>query len=306
MNLENKKQVAILSIAVGLGVVAVAIMGKVVAQMVEKEREAITAEMQKKNAVVINELELVKDEMRKMVAQQQQLAQQQQQIKEQAIAAAEEASRKKAAEAAGGVIDSTVFAMMTPPGKRAITIEIESLSAVGGLVNPGDFVDVIAHLEVPIMGSMNSRSLKDLDEDDGDDKDKKKNTVTTVLFQNVQVLAVGANFKPVGNSLVYEAQTKAKMLNVTLALDPDQAPLITFAKQNGELQLSLRSPSEKSKHLLEVASWDAISQYVLDHQGTELDVPSQQTFSPDIKTSGEAKTGEVKPFIQIYRGGQAL
>jgi pilus assembly protein CpaB len=293
MNLENKKQITILSLAIGLGIVAASIIGKVVNEMVRKQSEAITADVQQKNAGLINELELVKTDMKKMAAQQQQLVQQQAQIKQQAISAAQVAM--KPGEAAT-VADSTIFAMVTPPGKRAVTIMIESLLAVGGLVNPGDYVDVIAHLKIPQGQSKNKEEAAKVD------------TVTTVLFQSVQVLAIGANFKPVGNALVYDSQTKAKELNVTLALDPEQASLITFAGANGKLQLSLRSPAEKGTHLLEVASWDSLSQYVLDHQGTELNVPSQQQFSPEIKSSGDSKRtdSEVKPFIQIYRGGQAL
>ena len=53
----------------------------------------------------------------------------------------------------------------TPPGKRAVTVMIESLNAVGGLLNAGDFVDVIAHLDIP----------------EGTDK---KKTITAMVFQD--------------------------------------------------------------------------------------------------------------------------
>ena len=46
-------------------------------------------------------------------------------------------------------VQERAFSLRTPPGKRAVTLKINSLSAVGGLVNPGDFVDIIAHLELP-------------------------------------------------------------------------------------------------------------------------------------------------------------
>src|SRR5208283_1357158 len=39
--------------------------------------------------------------------------------------------------------------LKTPAGKRAVTVMIDSLEAVGGLLNAGDFVDVIAELNVP-------------------------------------------------------------------------------------------------------------------------------------------------------------
>ncbi len=66
------------------------------------------------------------------------------------------------------------LALKTPVGKRAVTVKIDSLAAVGGLLNAGDFVDVIAQLNVPSQES-----------------DKK--TVTAMIFQGLQVLAINTN-----------------------------------------------------------------------------------------------------------------
>ena len=74
-------------------------------------------------------------------------------------------------------VQEMAFSLRTPPGKRAITVKVDSLSAVGGLVNPGDFVDIIAHLEMPDDMDIVSSKKK---------KKQKTQTVTTVLFQNLQ------------------------------------------------------------------------------------------------------------------------
>ena len=66
------------------------------------------------------------------------------------------------------------LAIKTPVGKRAVTVMIDSLAAVGGLLNAGDFVDVIAELNVP-----------------SQDADRK--TVTAMIFQGLQVLAINTN-----------------------------------------------------------------------------------------------------------------
>ena len=97
-------------------------------------------------------------------------------------------------------IQQTVFSLRTPPGKRAITMEIKSLSAVGGLVHPGDFVDILARLAVP---------------EDDDPLNKTKDEIISVLFQNIQVLAVGINYDPVGTVPTYALQQEAKTLHVT-------------------------------------------------------------------------------------------
>ena len=180
--------------------------------------------------------------------------------------------------------------MRPPPGKRALTIKINSLSAVGGLVNPGDFVDIIASLKVP-------KELRD--------EADTRNEIVTVLFQNIQVLAVGTNYDPVGELPPYELQQKSSSLNVTLAVNPEEAGLLTFAQANGNLQLSLRSPTETQGNILQqVASWDALSDFVLERQGTELYPPRKVVEEEEEEVVEEKK--EEKPYIQIFRGGREL
>ena len=170
-------------------------------------------------------------------------------------------------------------------------MDINSLSAVGGLINPGDFVDIIARLDLP---------------DEEDVAKKSGETLTTVLFQNIQVLAVGVNYDPLGEVSLYEAQQTARSLNITFAVNPDEASLLTFARDNGTLQLSLRSSSETQDRILQqVASWDALAEFVLERQGTELLVPKKAVDVKEI-VDPEEEEEELKPFIEIYRGGEEI
>ena len=82
-----------------------------------------------------------------------------------------------------------------------MTVKIDSLAAVGGLLNAGDFVDVIAQLNVP-----------------SQDPDKK--TVTAMIFQGLQVLAVNTNVDDPG---AYDDQQAAASLKITFAVDPQEA-----------------------------------------------------------------------------------
>ena len=173
------------------------------------------------------------------------------------------------------------LAVKTPPGKRAITVQIDSLSAVGGLINPGDYVDVLAHLNIPSP----TGEMKPIPE-----------TITAMIFQNIQVLAIGTNLMIAGQ---YEIQQKSPALLITFALDPDETGLITFAQQNGKLQLVLRSPAEIETRMLQAATWQTLSDYVLEKQGTDINAPKSKAF---LEPSAE----EIKPFIQIFRGGREL
>jgi Flp pilus assembly protein CpaB len=282
MNIENKRQLATILLAVGLGLVAALLMSKVVSDKVEEQTKIIAKEYQGRSAALVKEIEATKMMMDKMARDQAAL--------ERKVAQQATAARPQAPQAGKPAAQEMAFSLRTPPGKRALTIMIDSLSAVGGLVNPGDFVDIIAKLDLP--------------DESGPVKSKEK--VTTVLFQNIQVLAVGTNFSAVGDIPLYEAQQKAKALNVTLAVSPEEAGLLTFAQSNGELQLSLRSPAETEDAILQqVASWDTLAEFVLEHQGTELRVPQKRSTITPGKTE-EVEEEEAKPFIQIFRGGREL
>jgi Flp pilus assembly protein CpaB len=288
MNIENKKQLATILLAVGLGLVAAMLMSKVVSDKVEEQTKIIAKEYQGRNAALVQEMDKTKAQLQKLAQDQAALAKkvaQQPQVVQASSTAAPE-GKPKVAEAA--------FSLRTPPGKRAITINIDALSAVGGLVNAGDFVDIIAQLNVP---------------DESDPKSKKTDTVTTVLFQNIQVLAVGTNYNPLGETPAYELQQQARQLYVTLAVNPQEAGLLTFAQSNGKLQLSLRSPAESEDRILQqVASWDALADFVLEHQGTELRLskPKPEVTVEETEEIKEEKEEEVKPAIQIFRGGREL
>jgi hypothetical protein len=104
----------------------------------------------------------------------------------------------------------------------------------------------------------------------------------------------------------YEIQQRAKALNVTLALSPEEAGLLTFAEAHGDLQLSLRSPAEtEDKVLQQVASWNALADFVLEHQGTELKIPSKKITPPEEEEE-VVEEKEPEPYIQIFRGGREL
>jgi len=184
------------------------------------------------------------------------------------------------AKAAESAIPKSSLALRTPAGKRAYTIRIDSLSAVGGLVNPGDYVDFIAQMNVP------------------DPLTARTDKVTSVVFQNVQILAVGTNLQSPGG---YEKQQQARSLDITLALSPEEAGLMTFVQTNGKLQMVLRAPSETKTEALQSSDWGALADYVYQKQGTELTIPRSRAMIEPVPTSTRE---EVKPFIQIYQGGR--
>lgn len=285
MNIENKKQIATILLAVGLGLVATFLTSQYVENNVTQRVKVLVKEYTQQTAALEKEVALNKREVEALIQKHQALVQQVQSQPKVVVQAGAKGQQQP--------VPQEAFSIVMPPGKRALTIQVDTLSAVGGLISPGDFVDVIATLRIP--------------EELNAEKAKTKEVIT-VLFQNLQVLAVGALYKPVGGAELYENRQKSKSVNVTLAVSPDEAALLTFAETNGKLQLSLRSPTEQDRQLLQVASWDTLADYILDKQGTDLRVPTEpQKESPaPAQKSEEKKEEKPKSNIQIFRAGKEL
>lgn len=115
-------------------------------------------------------------------------------------------------------IGATLSAL-TPKGKRAVTIGVDAMSGVGGFVRPGDTVDLLWSFKLPGGGGQEGQ------------------VVTMALFQDVPVLAVG-------REMLGQAKQAAETANeyaVTLAMTPQETSFLLFAREQGRIQLSLRS-----------------------------------------------------------------
>lgn len=117
------------------------------------------------------------------------------------------------------------------PGMRAVSIQIDKVKGVSGLIEPGDYVDVIAVL--PRVGN--------------------KPPPAAAILRGVRVLSVG-------DQLEYSSATpspqEANSTTVTLEVTPKQADMIDMADLNTVLRLALRSPREPLNSLpAEAMDW---------------------------------------------------
>ena len=105
------------------------------------------------------------------------------------------------------------------PGMRAVSVQIDKVKGVSGLIEPGDYVDVIA--DPP--------------------KAAEQPPPASAILRGVRVLAIG-------DSLEYSSATpspqEANSSTVTLEVTPKQADLLVMADLNTTLRLALRSPKE--------------------------------------------------------------
>lgn len=126
-----------------------------------------------------------------------------------------------------------------PLGMRAVSITVNEQSGLVGLVNPGDRVDV--------MGTV------DIEEQSRDPNvNSVKHTMTHLILQNIEVLAVGKNFVD-PNSVKTEGKDKEKNkggggeTTVTLAVPTAKMQFLVAIGDKGKLTLALRAPADKSE-----------------------------------------------------------
>lgn len=106
------------------------------------------------------------------------------------------------------------------PGMRAVSIPVDRVKDVSGLIQPGDRVDVIAI--PPAKG--NGPPPK-----------------AVTIFRAVRVLAVGNALE---NPSATPSPAEQEATTVTLEVSPAQADMLSWADANATLRLALRSPRE--------------------------------------------------------------
>ena len=171
------------------------------------------------------------------------------------------------------------LAEVTPVGKRAITINTDSLSSVAGMIRPGDYVDLIATLPVPVQLPGGKQATQ---------------AASVPLFQNVLVLAVGQEMGTVsqaeaGGRYGKGEQKREPYSLITLALNPEEANLVAFVQEQGKFRMILRSPADSQTQPLRPASWETLFQYVMPKEIEQAKPETEEFIEP---------TG----YVEIYRG----
>lgn len=162
------------------------------------------------------------------------------------------------------------LSMKVPSGKRAITIPVDNISSVGGMVRPGDHVDIVGMVPIPAVNA----------------EGKQVTQMTTMpLFQDVLVLAVGQEFTSLPGAKKEEKEASA--LVITLALSAQEANLVAFVQEQGKIRLILRSPGDTQVQPVAPASWDTLFRTVMPQAFTQ----PQEDAKPQKK-------------VEIYRGLQ--
>lgn len=167
------------------------------------------------------------------------------------------------------------LAGVTPIGKRAITISVDSIASLGGMVRPGDYVDVIVIIPVPVETPDGKRGM---------------DTKVIPLFQNVLVLAVG---QELGIAVArqesryrQEGQKEVSSPLITLALTPQEANFMAYVQEQGKIRLAMRNPADTKAESAQSTGWETLFGYVMPQQ---MQSAKEQPEPPS-------------DYVEIYRG----
>jgi pilus assembly protein CpaB len=142
----------------------------------------------------------------------------------------------------------TVVAYEVPRGQRAVTIGVNEVTGVAGLVRPGNFVDIFGTFQFGRPAGVAGGQIQYADQ----------RTEVRMLAQNVKVVAVGRDYRgdrpdvrrvtgqetpeqEAAEAEEVRARRERPVQNVTLLTEPRQAQELVLAQEIGTLTLVLRS-----------------------------------------------------------------
>jgi pilus assembly protein CpaB len=162
------------------------------------------------------------------------------------------------------------------PGMRAISIPVDRVKAVSGLLQPGDRVDVLA--SVPRGQGSQPKAVS--------------------IIRGALVLAINDSLETAGATPSPDA---ANLVTVTLGVTPQQADLLTMADLNTTLRLALRSPQESVRSLepehLELP--DASAPSAPEPPSSNVPAPAMPAMPPSVAVPPVSKAPPVNPVTVI-------
>lgn len=121
------------------------------------------------------------------------------------------------------------LAAVLKPGMRAVSVPVDEVSGNAGLIQPGDFVDIIL--------------TQKLNQQENNHNSNTRQVVSETVVERVRIIAVGSSIQrqTEDNGKANRART------VTVEVAPRAAEAVTVAAQLGNLSMALRSFALKDR-----------------------------------------------------------
>lgn len=121
--------------------------------------------------------------------------------------------------------ESASIATRIKPGVRAMTITVDEVSSLSGMLQPGDRIDLMLSVRPPPMAGL------------------MQPEVTKAVLQDVLVLATGRQAR--ASQGVDESMGPRSFTAITVEVDPDRAQRLVVAQRSGKLTAVLRNPDDR-------------------------------------------------------------
>ncbi|TXD38954.1 Flp pilus assembly protein CpaB [Lujinxingia vulgaris] len=176
-----------------------------------------------------------------------------------------------------------------PAGERAMTIPVDAISGVSGLLRPGDRVDILGTFPVGTEDNL-------IPEAAGNDS---IGYVTMNLLQNVTLLAVGQEVSDIPSG---DARgNRGQYSTVTLSLTPSEAELLVISQTRGKLMLLLRHRDDiEAVTVTKTTLREVLEELEVINRDRQKRVERRPNCGPNQKLSG----GKCVDTIEFLRGGQ--
>ncbi len=120
--------------------------------------------------------------------------------------------------------DVSTFSAKVREGIRAMTIAVDEINSLSGMLQPGDRIDLMLSVRMP-----------------GGATVPMPQEVTGPLMQDLRVLATGRQVRPGGDERQGRTYTA-----ITVEVTPIQAQKLVVAQRSGKLTAMLRNPQDRS------------------------------------------------------------
>jgi pilus assembly protein CpaB len=187
--------------------------------------------------------------------------------------------------------DPGFLAAILKPGMRAISVAVDAVSGNAGLIQPGDYVDLLLTQQL-----------------DHDNVSRDMSVTSETVVQRVRVLAVGSDFqRPKNVAPQLETRSSSDARTVTLEVTAHRAEVIAVAAKLGSLSLALRSFARDSIPV--AASEDAIEEAPPPVYAGEISraarparVPDASTPQPSAHMPAVPAAPAPSPEVRVFRG----
>lgn len=123
--------------------------------------------------------------------------------------------------------DHTSFSQRVKPGIRALTIAVDEVNSISGMLQPGDRIDLLFSARLPERDGARGQGAE----------------TTVPLFQGLLVLATGRQVR----AGVDERGAQRSYSTVTVEVEPEQAQRLVVAQRTGKLTAVLRNPDDPAR-----------------------------------------------------------